>query len=91
MIIPFKTVTEVISTLLTSGGWKATKYLDERYIINATRRAHKRKFNVRDNVEIVLTIGRPNYAERAFIKTCKKAKESFPVKKIQIKFVPKKK
>lgn len=91
MNIPFKTVTQTIETLLTTGGWIATKYLDERLIVRATRRAHKRKFNVRDNVEIVLTIGRPNYAERAFIRACKKAKEPFPVKKIQIKFVPKKK
>jgi len=40
---------------------------------------------------MVLTIGRPNYAEREFIKLCKKAGEPFPVKKMQLKFYPKKK
>lgn len=39
----------------------------------------------------LLTIGRPNYAERKFIKTLIKAKEPFPVKKIQLYFYPEKK
>jgi hypothetical protein len=34
------------------------------------------------------TIGIPNYL-REFIRKCKKAGEPFPVKKIQLKFLPK--
>lgn len=41
-------------------------------------------------IEIILTIGRPNFRQRMFIKSCIKAKEEFPVKKIQLQFVAKK-
>jgi hypothetical protein len=34
--------------------------------------------------EIVVTIGKPNYAERKFIELAKKAGEPFPIKKIQL-------
>ena len=66
---------------------RTTKYVSEKLVIKATRRGKYRK---NGNVEIVLTIGRPNYIERKFIKCCKKAGEKFPIKKIQLKPYPKK-
>lgn len=36
-----------------------------------------------------LTVGKPNFAERKFIKLCYKAGQSFPVRKVQLKFWPK--
>ena len=90
MKTPLNAITDVIEVLLRTSSWKATKYLSDKQIVRATRRTHGRKFNERDNVEIVLTIGKPNFADREFLKTCKKVGEPFPVKKIQTKPFPKK-
>lgn len=68
-----------------SGAVKATKYLSETQIVRAVRRTYGGKI-LKGNTEILVTIGKPNYQEREFIKLCKKAGESFPVKKIQIKW-----
>lgn len=61
----------------------AVKYISDKEVVKATRRFKPSKRNLRE--EILLTIGRPNYAERRFIKLCKKAGEPFPVKKVQLK------
>lgn len=84
-------VGNVVRTLMYNDAYVATKYIDKDFIIRATRKLHLRKIDKRGKVEIVLTIGKPNYLERDFIKQCKKAGESFPVKKIQLKFPPKQK
>jgi hypothetical protein len=39
----------------------------------------------------IVTIGKPNYAEREFVKKCKQSGEPFPVKRLQLKFYPVKK
>lgn len=70
---------------------KATKYISPKEIVRATRKTYGKKIR-HGNIEIHLTIGRPNYAEREFIKLCQKAGEPFPIKKIQLKYCnPKKK
>ena len=67
---------------------KATKYLSPTYAVKATR---QRRHDKRDRSEtIIVTVGGPNYAERAFVAKCTKAKEPFPVRKVQLKFWPKK-
>ena len=63
----------------------ATQYISPKFIFRATRKTHKHQ-RKDSNVEIYLTIGKPNYREREFIKLCIKAKESFPLKKVQLKF-----
>lgn len=68
---------------------KATKYVSEKEVITATRIGKKRKGS--RSIDIHLKIGKPNFLERKFIKDCKKAGVSFPVKKIQLKHYPKKK
>jgi len=86
---------DVVGVLLTSDPIirdrivRATKYVGDKMVITATRKRYGGKILKRDNIEIVLKIGRPNFAERKFIKLCKKAKESFPIKKIQIKTIDK--
>jgi hypothetical protein len=65
---------------------RATKYLSDKVVVKATRRGTPRKGS---NLEMVLTVGKPNFKERNFIKACKKANESFPVKKIQLSFIKK--
>ena len=70
---------------------KATKYLSPKEIVRAVRTTYGGKFK-QGNIEITITIGKPNYLEREFIKLCQKAKEPFPVKNIQVKeYNPKKK
>lgn len=80
---------KVVGLLLETDARQATKYLAEKEVITATRRAYKGRISKRDNVEMVVKIGRPNFGEREFIKKCKKAGEPFPVKKIQLKFFKK--
>lgn len=77
-------VTQVIEAIMRSDAKRATKYLDARTIVRATRRHNGAN-------EFVLKLGTPNYAEREFIKSCRKAKEPFPVKKVLLQFYPKKK
>jgi len=74
--------------LCASGKWvkKAAYYHAPNYVVKLTRR-HRDRANARTQ-EFVLTIGRPNYAERVFIKTARKAGETFPIKKIQLRYFP---
>ena len=81
------TANNLVEVLSSTGARVATKYVSPCNIIRATRRAYKGKFK-KGNVEIILTMGKPNFAERRFIAKCKKAREPFPVKKIQLKFLP---
>ncbi len=87
MKTPLNAITNVIEQLLRTEAIKAVKYLAPNQIVRAVRRKIIGKgIDKRGNIEISLTIGRPNYIERDFVKLCQKAKEPFPVKKIQIKF-----
>lgn len=61
----------------------ATVYYSPTLVFKATRRG---KPDARDKrTELVLTIGRPNWADRKFIKLCVKAGEPFPVKRVQLR------
>lgn len=71
---------------IESGAIRATKYISEKLIVRAVRRTYHRKI-VKGNIEILLTIGRPNWKEREFIKLAKKAGEPFPIKKVQVKWL----
>lgn len=78
---------ELTDALLTTGAYKATKYLTAKEVAKATRRRYGGKVAKRGPLEILFTMGKPNYEEREFIKKCKKAGEPFPVKKVQLKHV----
>ena len=80
----------LIETLVAAKAVKATKYISEKEIIRATRTRYGRSFS-RGNLELTITRGKPNYLEREFIKACKNAKEPFPIKKVQLKYLPSKK
>lgn len=62
---------------------QATCYLQPKLVVKVTRRHKPRKGNNYETT--VLTFGRPNYAERAFLAKCCKAGEPLPVKKVQLK------
>lgn len=87
-----KHVETVVRAVIDAGAHKATKFISPKLVIRATQRLYRRKAAAkRDDADIVLTIGRPNYAERKFIAACKKGSEPFPVRKVQLKFPPKRK
>lgn len=65
---------------------RATKYISPTQVVRATRKVYGGKL-INGNIELVLTIGKPNYVEREFIKECRKAGEPFPVKNIQLKLL----
>lgn len=68
--------------------YKATFYLSDNYVIKATAKRWKKKLPKKNQrIEVLLTMGRPNYEERLFIKLCKQAGEPFPIKKIQYKVI----
>lgn len=84
-------IENVVNALLLNGAKTATKYVSEKLTIRASRKLYGGKLPPKgSNEEIVLTIGRPNFEAREFIKKCKKAGEKFPVKKIQLTYPPKK-
>ena len=77
---------EVIEAMLSGNVVKAVKYISPKEIVRAVRTRYHGKLRKVGNIEISLTIGRPNFIEREFIKACVKAGEPFPVKKLQLKF-----
>lgn len=80
-------VAGVVEVLLRLNGVKAVKYLAPNQVVRAVRRRAGGKIDNRDrNITISLTLGRPNYAERLAIAKCVKAKESFPIKLIRVKY-----
>lgn len=78
----------IVNTLVKNNAFRVTKYVSPKETIRVTRRRYRgNKFA--SDVELIVTIGRPNYREREFIKSLKKAGEPFPVKKLQIQYLPK--
>ena len=74
-----------VSYLYTRPGIRqAIVYVAPNFVVKATRQS---KPTLRTRSEtFLLTVGRPAYLERRFIKACFKAGEPFPVKKVQLKF-----
>jgi hypothetical protein len=85
--IPRNAVARVVEAIMETPDLKrATLYLDDRTVVKATR-IHK-VYACERSHSLVLTYGKPNYAERKFIALCKKAGEPLPVRKIQLKWYP---
>lgn len=89
-----KIYAELLDWVVSGLAVRVTKYMSRNHIIRATRKTYGKKI-VRGNVEITLVIGKPNYAEREYIKNVilfenKKAK--FPMEGVVVKlYHPKKK
>lgn len=82
-------VDQVTTAAFANKAWKATKYLSPKLVVKATQRlCRNRPPRERDNLDFVVTIGRPNFADRKYIKALIKAGEPFPVKKIRLQFPP---
>jgi hypothetical protein len=73
--------------ILCGGAYKVTKYLSDKRTIKATRKMYRGGWRKGENIDIVFTLGKPNYEEREKIKRAKKAGETldtvskFPTKK----------
>ncbi len=63
---------ELADCILVDGAYKATKYLSDKLTIKATRKRYKGKFLKNHAIDIVFTMGKPNYEEREVIKRRKK-------------------
>ena len=87
-----KMVASVTQALLTNRAWRAVKYITPRKVIRATQRRYKRapgrELGDLNDFQILVHSGRPNYRERQFIRDCTKTGEKFPVRKIQLQFIP---
>lgn len=64
---------ELAEEILCGGAYRVTKYLSEKRTIKATRKLYKGGWKRREAVDIVFTLGKPNYEEREAIKREKKA------------------
>lgn len=81
-------IEKAVDAVLFKDTKSATIYESPRYRVTATRR-HK-SLHTR-SVEVIVTLGQPNYRQREFLKQCKKAKVKFPITRPQLTFWPKKK
>jgi hypothetical protein len=82
-------ISEMAATLLHDKQMRSvTKYVSPKEIVRLTKRRFR---NGKIDITYLLTIGKPNYVEREHIQSLLKAKEPFPVKKLRLKFYPKKK
>lgn len=89
MKVPRTAVVGVVMACMEVGAKKAVKYVAPDLIVRATSRCWYGKKAPRKNArthEIVLTIGKPNYAERRYIKLLQLVGEPFPVSKINMRF-----
>lgn len=86
-----RAVSRVVHDVIEYEAHTAVKYMSDRGVVKATQRIYKYNGKPdRNKTEILLTIGKPNYSERKFIKLLKKAGEKFPVQGSVLKFPPKK-
>lgn len=83
-----KATVKAVAALLDTDAHVATVYLSDTLTVRATRVLFKGKIpkGRLTRYDITLTIGRPNFQARAFIKKAKRAGEPFPIKKAQLKF-----
>jgi len=76
----------VVEALLEADAAQAVKYVSARETIQATRIRYGGRVCRHAPIEIRITVGRPNYLARRFIKACRKAGEPFPVKRVQLRY-----
>jgi hypothetical protein len=63
----------------------ATKYVTPKLTVRLTAQQSRHRRSNQRRITTLLSVGAPNYAEREFIRDCKRAGETFPVARVQIK------
>jgi hypothetical protein len=58
---------KLIDHLLKEGAWKVTYFASPKNVIRATRTTLRKKFTGKD-IEITISICKPNYLEREWVK-----------------------
>jgi hypothetical protein len=81
MKIPRNQIARVVEACMM-GFRKAYVVLAPDVVVTAAR--HDRPDGRSRSTTIVLTIGKPNFKVREFVKRCKAAGQRFPVRKIQL-------
>lgn len=79
-----KCVGKAVDAILRTDSRVATFYLSEKQTIRVSRRRVKGRVPKGPEMDLVVTIGRPNFAARLFIKTAKKAGEPFPIRQVHL-------
>lgn len=77
-------IAKVSGCLLETGAKKATLFLSKDFVVKATMGLKPDKRS--RGHSFLVTFGKPNYAERKFIKSCIRIGEPIPVRKVQLKF-----
>ena len=73
-------IAKCVGFVLNAGYKRATAYMSKDHTIKATARGYSHR-----QCEAVVTIGKPNFMEREFIRDCVEAGVKFPLRKIQLK------
>lgn len=77
-----------VNAVILGGAHTATAIIDPTHTVRVTRRAFKGRFPAKNQpLELVVTIGRPNYRTRQFIKLAQQAGEPFPIKKLRLTYL----
>lgn len=79
-------MTKLIAAMVDKNVRTATAYVSPDYTMRFSR-IHRMDRRDRSRT-FSLTLGKPNYEAREFIKRCKKAGEPFPVKRVQLRMWP---
>jgi hypothetical protein len=79
-------ICRLVAETVKAGAVRGTQYVSPKEVVRVTRRRYRGKVKARGPIELTVTVGRPNYRERLFVKRCVKAGEPFPVKRIQWTF-----
>jgi hypothetical protein len=85
--VKVKDVASVIQALLSNDVKKVTRFITPNVTVTATRLQRPDRRSRGESY--VVTVGRPNYANREFIKECKAAGEPFPVRNMIFQHFPK--
>lgn len=72
-----------MGSILNKDVIRATLYISVKQIIRATKKRYGNKLIDKQNIEIALTIGKPNYVEKEYIKMIKKTDIPFPILKVK--------
>lgn len=90
-----KAISEAYFLVMQTDSRQGIKYLDPNLVVKVSRRRYKNLGGVGKpraswrSETFLVTVGKPGYREREFIKVLKKSKEPFPVKKVQLRaFAP---
>lgn len=77
---------QVIAAVLADPAVRsATKFIAINLIVRATRRVYKNP-KAQDN-QVIVTIGAPDYRELRFIRECRRAGVTLPVRKVRLRLI----